>query len=218
MSDFTFWEILSPMLVATRWTLALSLAAFVGGGLLGIVIMLLRLSRKPWARVVSTAYVELFQGTPLLIQLFVCYFGIAIMGLELSAFVSATIALTLFSAAYLGEIWRGCAEAIPRGQWEASASLAMSYRQQMIHVIGPQAVRIALAPTVGFMVQIVKGTSLTAIVGFIELSRTGMNLSNATFKPFLIYGLLGVIYFALCFPLSAWSHHLEKRLGTAGSH
>jgi ABC-type amino acid transport system permease subunit len=101
-------------------------------------------------------YVELFQGMPLLMQLFLAYFGLALLGLNVSAWVAAALALTLYTSAYLAEIWRGCVEAIPKGQWEGSASLAMSFSEQLRHVIGPQAVRIAVPPTVGFLVQVVK--------------------------------------------------------------
>jgi polar amino acid transport system permease protein len=218
VTDFSLLELLLPMLAAARWTIWLSLIAFGGGGAVGIIVMLSRLNSHPIPRALGRLFVELFQGTPLLIQLFLCFFGLPIVGLEPSEFVAASIALVLFSAAYLGEIWRGCVESVPRGQWDASASLALSRRHQMIYVIVPQAVRVALAPTAGFAVQIVKGTSLAAIVGFQELTRVGMTLSNATFQPFLIYGLIGVIYFGLCMPLSMLSRHLEGRFGTPAPH
>ena len=108
--------------------------------------------------------------------------------------------------------WRGCVEAIPRGQWEASASLAMGRLEQLRHVILPQALRIAIAPTVGFSVQVVKGTAVTSIIGFTELTKTGGMLANATFEPFLIYGLVAVGYFILCYPLSLSARYLERRL------
>jgi polar amino acid transport system permease protein len=117
--------------------------------------------------------------------------------------------------ARLAEIWRGCVEAIPTGQWEASASLAMGYLQQMRYVIVPQAGRIALPPTVGFSVQIVKGTAVTSIIGFVELSKTGTNIVNATFESFTVYGLVALLYFAICWPLSKTSQILEKKLNVA---
>ena len=115
----------------------------------------------------------------------------------------------------LAEVWRGCVEAIPRGQWEASSSLAMGYFQQMRHVVLPQAVRLSIAPTVGFSVQIVKGTAVASIIGFEDLSKLGSVLANATFQPFLIYGLVALAYFALCWPLSLCASHLEKKLYAA---
>ena len=93
-----------------------------------------------------------------------------------------------------------------------AASLAMSFSQQLRHVILPQAVRIAIPPTVGFVVQVVKATALTSVIGFIELTKAGTMISNATFKPFLVYGCVALIYFALCYPISLWSRSIERRL------
>jgi polar amino acid transport system permease protein len=213
MIDFSLWELLEPLLVGAGWTLLLSATAFAGGGILGFLLMLLRVGRLPLLNGLARLYVELFQGTPLLVQLFIIFFGLPVFGIEPSAFAAAAMGLALFSAAYLGEIWRGSVQSVARVQWEASASLAMSFGQQLRYVILPQAYRISVPPTVGFMVQVVKATSLTAVVGFIELTRTGMNLSNSTFRPFLIYGLVGALYFILCAPLSAFSRRLEARLG-----
>jgi polar amino acid transport system permease protein len=140
------------------------------------------------------------------------FFGIALFGLDVSAWMAAAIALTLFTSAFLAEIWRGCVEAIPRGQWEASGSLALSRMEQLRHVILPQAMRIAVAPTVGFSVQVVKGTAVTSIIGFTELTKTGGMLANATFEPFMVYGLVALGYFVLCYPLSLSARYLERRL------
>ena len=216
MSDFTFWDILRNLLSGLQWTLALSLVAFIGGGLIGLLIMTLRISAKAFPRGFARFYIELFQGTPLLMQLFLVFFGIALLGIDISAWLAAAIALTLFTSAYLAEIWRGCVESIPHGQWEASSSLALSPLEQLRHVILPQALRIAVAPTVGFSVQVVKGTAVTSIIGFTELTKTGGMLANATFEPFLIYGLVSLGYFILCFPLSLGARYLERRLHAAG--
>jgi polar amino acid transport system permease protein len=156
--------------------------------------------------------VQLFQGTPLLMQLFLAYFGLALLGIKVDAWVAAALALTLYTSAFLCEIWRGCVDAIPRGQWEASASLALGLREQLLHVIGPQALRIAIPPTVGFLVQVIKGTALASVIGFVELTKAGTMIANATFRPFTVYACVALVYFALCFPLSAWSRRLERRL------
>ncbi|EPL14709.1 amino acid ABC transporter permease [Pseudomonas sp. CF161] len=212
MSDFTFWDILRNLLSGLQWTLALSLVAFIGGGLIGLLIMTLRISAKAFPRGFARLYIELFQGTPLLMQLFLVFFGIALLGIDISAWLAAAIALTLFTSAYLAEIWRGCVESIPHGQWEASSSLALSPLEQLRHVILPQALRIAVAPTVGFSVQVVKGTAVTSIIGFTELTKTGGMLANATFEPFMVYGLVALGYFLLCYPLSLSARYLERRL------
>ena len=216
MSDFTFSVILSNLLWATRWTVLLSLIAFVSGGAVGLLILFGRVSKSAMPRALTSVYIEVFQGTPLLMQLFLFFFGVALLGIEVSPWVAAWLALTFWTSAFLAEIWRGCVEAIPRGQWEASTSLALSYIEQMRHVILPQALRIAVAPTVGFSVQVIKGTALASIIGFVELTKAGAMLNNATFRPFLVYFLVALIYFCLCFPLSWYSKRLEGRLNVSG--
>ncbi len=210
--DFTFWDILRNLLLGLQWTLLLSLVAFVFGGLAGLLVLVARIAQWPVLRGLARGYIELFQGTPLLMQLFMVFFGIALLGLDVSAWMAAAIALTLFTSAFLAEIWRGCVESIPRGQWEASGSLALSRMEQLRHVILPQALRIAVAPTVGFSVQVVKGTAVTSIIGFTELTKTGGMLANATFEPFMVYGLVALGYFILCYPLSLSARYLERRL------
>jgi polar amino acid transport system permease protein len=216
MADFTFWVIASHLIAATRWTIALSLIAFVSGGLVGLLLLFCRASRIKPLELFTKGYIEFFQGTPLLMQLFLFFFGIALLGLEVSPWIAAWLALTLWTSAFLTEIWRGCVEALPRGQWEASSSLALSYIEQMRYVILPQALRIAIAPTVGFSVQVIKGTALASIIGFVELTKAGTMLNNATFRPFLVYSLVGLIYFCLCYPLSRYAKKLEGRLNVAG--
>jgi polar amino acid transport system permease protein len=215
MVEFTLWDILRNLLLATRWTVLLSLAAFIGGGLVGLLVLFLRISKAKGLRVFAKGYIELFQGTPLLMQLFLAFFGLSLFGVNLPAWLAAGLALVLWTAAFLAEIWRGCVEAIHKGQWEASASLGMGRVQQMRHVILPQALRIAVPPTVGFSVQVIKGTALTSIIGFVELTRAGTVVSNATYQPFTVYGLVALIYFALCWPLSKSSQILERKLNVA---
>jgi polar amino acid transport system permease protein len=215
MSDFTIWDIVRNLLLATRWTVVLSMAAFVGGGALGAILLFLRIGKRRLLRNFVKYYVELFQGTPLLMQLFLAFFGLGLFGIDVPAWLAAGVALTLWTAAFLTEIWRGCVESIARGQWEASASLAMGYVQQMRHVILPQALRVAVPPTVGFLVQVIKGTAVTSIIGFIELSKAGTEVTNATFEPFTVYGIVALIYFAMCWPLSKASRSLERRLNVA---
>lgn len=200
------------LLQAAGWTLVLSLMAFVGGGLVGFVVALCRISSIRALRWLAAGYVQLVQGTPLLILMFLAYFGLSIVGLTLPALVAAGLAMTIFVSAYIGEIWRGCLQAVPRTQWEAAECLALSRAQRMRLVVLPQALRIATPPTVGFMVQIVKNTSLASVVGFVELARAGQVVNNSIFQPFLVYMLVAGLYFLLCFPLSWWSRQLERRL------
>jgi polar amino acid transport system permease protein len=215
MLQFSFWDILSNLLIATQWTLVLSAIAFVSGGVVGLVLLFMRTSRVAPLEWFTKSYIEFFQGTPLLMQLFLFFFGVALFGIEVSPLTAAWLALTFWTSAFLTEIWRGCVEAITRGQWEASSSLALSYVEQMRYVILPQATRIAIAPTVGFSVQVIKGTALASIIGFVELTKAGSELNNATFRPFLVYSLVALIYFCLCFPLSWGAKKLERRLNVA---
>jgi len=215
MVDFSLWDIFRNLLLAGRWTVALSLVAFVGGGLVGLGLLLLRLAKLRGAETGVSAFVQLFQGTPLLMQLFLAYFGLALFGINVSAWVAAAVALTLYTSAFLAEIWRGCVAAIPKGQWEAADSLALSFGEKMRHVIGPQALRIAVAPTVGFLVQVIKGTALASVIGFIELTKAGTMITNATFRPFTVYACVALMYFALCWPISAASKQLERKLRRA---
>ena len=215
MVEFTLWDIFRNLLEAARWTVVLSLIAFVGGGIVGLLLLVARLSKAPGTDIFVGGYVQLFQGTPLLMQLFLAYFGIALFGIKTSAWVAASVALTLYTSAFLTEIWRGCVAAIPKGQWEASQSLAMSFREQLQYIVLPQAIKIAIPPTVGFLVQVVKGTALASVIGFIELTKAGTMITNATFKPFVVYSCVALLYFALCFPISLYAKTLEKKINAS---
>lgn len=212
MIDFSLWDIFRNLLLAARWTVLLSLIAFVGGGIVGLLLLVLRLGGNRILVRLVNAYVQLFQGTPLLMQLFLMYFGLALFGIDTSAWVSAALALTFYTSAFLTEIWRGCVESIPKGQWEAGRSLALSFGEQLRHVILPQALTIAVPPTVGFLVQVIKGTALASVIGFVELTKAGGMIANVTYEPLLVYGAVAVIYFVLCFPVSLYAKTLERKL------
>ena len=215
IADIPLLPILAKLAEGLLATLALSLLAFVLGGATGLLVLFARVGRSLNLRRLAKAYIQAFQNTPLLMQMFIVFFGSSMAGLAISPWTAAAIGLTLYTSAYLAEVWRGCVEAIPRGQWEASSSLAMGYLQQMRHVVLPQALRLSIAPTVGFSVQIIKGTAVASIIGFSELTKLGSMLANATFQPFLIYGLVAAGYFLLCWPLSLYASHLEKKLYAA---
>lgn len=212
MVSLTTADIILFLLPAARWTLLLSLIAFVGGATGATLLLLWRYGTSKVGEAATSLYIQLLQGTPLLLQLFLVFFGLPLLGVEVSPLFAAGIALTLYATAFLAEIWRGCVDAIPRGQWDASASLGMGFLMQMRYVILPQSMKIAIPPTVGFLVQLLKSTALASIVGFDELTRTGQIAANATFQPFLIYGLVAIIYFAMCYPLTVGSRALERRM------
>ncbi|MGO4389728.1 amino acid ABC transporter permease [Variovorax sp. M-6] len=214
MRTFGFPEFLF-ILEAAKWTLALSAIAFVGGAILGLVIALARTSDNRAARVLSTGFIQIFQGTPLLLQLFLIFFGAPVLGLDINPWIAAGVALILNSAAFLGEIWRGCIQAIPRGQWEAAEALSLDYTSRMRDVVLPQAFKIALPPTVGYLVQIIKGTSLAAIIGFTEVTRAGQIINNATFQPLHVFTTVAAIYFVICWPLSLLAARMERKRAQA---
>jgi polar amino acid transport system permease protein len=200
------------IIFAVRWTIALSLAAFVGGAIGGVVIALARTGAFKWARATSFAYIKLFQGTPLLMQLFLAFFVPGLFGWSVDPWLAAALGLSLHASAFLGEIWRGAIESVPKGQWEAATSLGLRYVPKMWFVVAPQAIRIAIPPTIGFLVQLVKGTSLASIIGFVELTRAAQVINNATFRPFTIFALVAVVYFIICWPLSVIARKMERKL------
>jgi polar amino acid transport system permease protein len=208
--EFTF------LLLSARWTILLSLIAFAGGGILGVGIASLRISASRPLRMLAAGYIRFFQSTPILIQLFMAYYGTAFIGLSPDPWTAAAITFSLNSAAFFGDIFRGSIEAIPSGQWEAAKALSLRFIPTLRLVIFPQALKLMLPPTVGFMVQIVKTTSVASLIGLTELARTATMINTVTFEPMLVFGTVALVYFALCWPLSLLARHLEKRLEVEG--
>jgi len=202
---------LTYILLAARWTVLLSLAGLLGGGMFGAVLTLASIARSRLLRRAVTVFAQMVQGTPLLILLLLAYFGLSALGLDLGALLSSLLALTLYGGAFLTTIWRAAIDAVAPGQWEGAAALGLKRGQQLRLVILPQALRIALPPTSGFIVQMIKNTSLASIVGFIELTRAGQIVSNATFQPLPAFAAVAAIYFVLCLPFTLLSEWLEER-------
>ena len=200
------------LLLALRWTVLLTLVAFAGGSIGGALVAMLRVSPMRGLRIAAAIYIKVIQGLPLLILLFLVFFGSNILGLRINAWTAAAIGYTLYGSAFLGEIWRGCIDAVPAGQWDAATALGLRFLQRLRLVIAPQAARIALAPSVGFLVQLLKSTSLASVIGFTELTRAAQMINNVTFQPLIVFGLVAIMYFLLCWPLSIVSGRLEQRL------
>ncbi|MGR9172741.1 amino acid ABC transporter permease [Hyphomicrobiales bacterium] len=194
------------------WTVVLSALAFLLGGIAGFFVMLCRISRFLWLRRAALIYIQIVQGTPLLIQMFILYFGLGVVNISVPPLVAAGLGMMIYSSSYLGEIWRGSVESISRTQFEAAECLGLTRWQALRDVILPQALRIATPPTVGFLVQLVKNTSLASVVGFLELTRAAQVINNSLFQPFLVFGIAALLYFAVCYPLSVWSRSLERKL------
>jgi polar amino acid transport system permease protein len=190
------------LILAIRWTIGLAFLALIGGGAIGLVVASMGASRFRILRGFAFGYVGIVQGIPLLGWLW---------GYKLPPLVAATLGFSTYAGAFLGEIWRGALMAIPKTQWEAGVSIGLSYFEQLRYVIIPQAFRIAIPPTVGFIVQLIKNTSLGAVIGFVELTREGQLTTAATFQPFSVYLLVAMMYFCLCFPLTRYSRIIERK-------
>lgn len=212
--EFGFAEFLF-LLEGARWTIVLSLLAFICGGALGLAIALARTSKSVALRRLTTVYIQIFQGTPLLVQLFFVYFGLPLLGIRVDIWIALAIGLSLHTSAFLGEIWRGSIQAVPSGQSEAARALGIGYVHRMIDVVLPQAFRIGLPATIGFLVNLIKGTALAALLGLTELTRSGQLMANITFQPLQVYGAVGLVYFFICLPLTYFSARFERRLNAA---
>lgn len=212
------WSSVQFLMLGLMWTVGLSLITFVLGGFFGLFMALGRALGPGWLKLLIAGYIQLVQATPLLIIVFLAFYGLSFLGWYFPPFAAAAISLAIYATAYLADIWRGCIEAIPKTQWEAADSLALSGPQRLRYVILPQAMRIALGPTVGFMVQIVKNTSVTALIGFVELTRAGQLLNNMTFQPFHVFLTVAAMYFVVCYPLSWWSEKLKERKSAVAAH
>jgi len=198
------------LILALRWTVAITLLALAGGTSLGLVVAACGSSGNTAARLAARGYVGLVQGIPLLAWLFLFFFGFPIFGIDVPGWLAATVAFSVYSAGFLGEIWRGALLSIPKTQWEAGRSIGLTFLEQLRHVIIPQAVRIAIPPTVGFTVQLVKNTSLAAVIGFVELTREGQLTTAATYQPFAVYLIVAALYFCVCYSLSRYARALER--------
>lgn len=203
-----FWFLIRSL----GWTAVLTVSSLVIGAALGGLFAIARVSHNRILRQAAIGYILALQGLPVLLVLFLAYFGLAYLGFDPPALMVASMALGLYAGAYLADIWRGALESVPFQQWEASASLAMSRAQQFRYIILPQSIRIALPPTVGFLVQLIKNTSIVSVVGYIDLMRAGEHIEANLHSPFIIYGLVALLYFAICFPLSQLSKLLERKV------
>ncbi len=202
---------------AGEWTVVLSAIALLGGVIGGVLLAWMRIS--PWrgASAVAQVYVYVVQGTPLLVQLFLAYFGASFAGLDVPPLVAAGVALTLYASAFFGEMWRGALTAVPNGQRDAARALGLREGAILRMIVIPQAIRPAIPPTVGFMVHLVKNTALASVIGFRELTRAGQLVANATFEPLPVFLTVAAGYFLLCYPLSLLARHLEARMQIGGS-
>tara|TARA_B100002051_G_scaffold109234_1_gene104089 strand:+ start:3881 stop:4564 length:684 start_codon:yes stop_codon:yes gene_type:complete len=207
--------IISQLISACRFTIYLSLIAFLGGGVIGSLIVLMRIVPNNILNYISFIYTWLFQSVPLLMLLFLIGLGVPrLLGFDINPWIAATISLILFTSAYLSEVWRGSIQAVSNGQWEAANSLNLNFFQTLKLIILPQAIKFSVAPTISFLIQIIKGTSLAYIIGFHDLMLLGKRWANAPVpgsEPFIIFPLMAVMYFCLCYPLAIYAKHIERK-------
>ena len=205
----SFWHLLSAGLI---FTVPLTLITFVLGILLGFLVALARLYGPAPLVALVRFYVWLIRGTPLLVQLFLIFYGLPSAGIVLDAFTAAVIGFTLNIGAYSSEIIRATLAAIPKGQWEAAYSIGMNWPQVMWRVILPQAARIAVPPLSNTFISLVKDTSLAAAVTVPELFQAAQRLASVTYEPLILYVETAIIYLLFSSVLSTLQDRLERRL------
>lgn len=202
---------LSILLQGLLGTLLLSVASIAGGTIIGLVAAVLR-SFGPWGTSrVAQLYTELFRGTPVLITLMFIYFGVSYFGYAIDVFAAGVVGLSVYQGAYISEIFRSGIEAVPKGQWEVSQILGLSKTQAFFSVVLPQTGKIVLPPLIGQYLSLIKDTSIVSMIGMSELMHGGQAIVDRVGKPAEIYGLVAVLYFAVCFPLSQWVRHHDRR-------
>ncbi|EIK98440.1 amino acid ABC transporter permease [Pseudomonas sp. M47T1] len=200
------------LLKGAEFTVLLSLGGMFFGLLLGFGLALMRLSRFMMLRGISRVYVSFFRGTPLLVQLFVIYYGLPQIGIELDPLPAALIGFSLNMAAYVCEILRAAISSVDRGQWEAAASIGMTRGQTLRRAILPQAARTALPPLGNSFISLVKDTALAATIQVPELFRQAQLITARTFEVFTMYLAAALIYWVLASALSVLQNHLEARV------
>lgn len=207
------WGDFEYLLRGAWWTIVLCAVSGSLGTVLGLILGVAATSPSRIARWIAAVYVHIVRGIPLLVIVFFAYFGIPLLfpSLDLSAFVTAVIALTVFAAAYMAEIFRGSINAVPRGQSEAAGALGLSSLRTYRYVVLPQAMRIAVPPAIGFLIALIKDSSLVTVIGFLELTHAGTTISNLTADPITTYSVVAALYFVVCYGVSRLGRWYEKR-------
>jgi len=202
---------LSILLHGLLMTLLLSAASIVGGTLIGLLAAVLRTFGPAGASRIARLYTELFRGTPVLITLMLIYFGIPYLGYSMDVFAAGVVGLSVYQGAYIAEVFRAGIEAVPKGQWEVSQILGLSKAQAFFSVALPQTGKIVIPPLVGQYLSLIKDTSIVSMIGMSELMHGGQAIVDRVGKPVEIYGLVAVLYFIVCFPLSQWVRHHDRK-------
>ena len=205
----SFTKILIP---GIKVTIPLTLASFAVGFVIALFLALVQIAKVPVLSRIAKIYIWIFRGTPLLVQLFIIYFGLPSVGIMLDAFPAAVIAFGMNLGAYNAEVLRSAIQAVPVGQSEAAALIGLTYPQLMIHVVLPQAFPIAFPPLFNSLIGLVKDTSLASSITVIELFTTAQQIAARTFEPFALYCEAAVIYLMICTLLTWLQGWMEKKL------
>jgi len=220
MWGFYFEQLLGslPLFLKGLWmTVAVSGLALAAGTAVGFAMGIVRAGRGWFWRRLIGAWVDLIRGTPFLVQVFLVFFILPEAGIHLDAFPAAVLALANLAACFICEIVAGGIQAVPRGQWEAAWASGLSRTQQLRHVVLPQAMRVILPPLVGQYVLLVKDSSVVSAIGVIDVTRVGWLTVQRVPEGLMVFGLVGLLYFVVCYPLIHLAGALERRLGP-GSH
>jgi len=208
-------SMLPPLEKGAVMTIEITAISVGIGVLIGIFGGIARVSKNPFLLVPSTIYVEVIRGTPLLAQLFIVYFGLPSLGINLPPFTAAVMAMGINSGAYVTEIFRGGIQSVEKGQMEAARSLGLSYFQAMRYVILPQALKRVLPPLGNEFIAMLKDSSLASTIAIAELMRVGREITSRTFRSFEVLGVVALLYLAITLPLSLVVRYMERRMSTS---
>ncbi|MGC7403610.1 amino acid ABC transporter permease [Pandoraea pneumonica] len=209
---------LPVLLQGTVLTIKFAVMSMVFGLALGIVVAIMGIGKIRVFRALARGYVSIMRGTPLLVQIFVIYYGLPSVGISLEPTPAGVLTLSLNVGAYLSESMRGALEGMPRGQWLASYSLGLSYWQTLRYVIGPQALRMAVPSLGNSLISLIKDTSLVSVITVTELLRSAQEVIASTYQPLPLYLACAAIYWVLSTGLSALQRRIEKRLALPSRH
>ncbi len=207
-----------PFFLKGLWmTFAVSGISLVLGTLLGFAAGIARASRYAWLRYPLHFYVDVMRGTPYLVQIFIVFFIFPEWGIQMTAFVAAIFSLTLYAGAYICEIVAGGIESVPPGQAEAAKATGLSPYQRMRRVILPQAMRVILPPLVGQYVLIIKDSAIVSVIGITDVTRVGWLTVQRIPEGLMVFGLVGILYFSICYPLIRLANWFERRMCDEGA-
>lgn len=219
MWSFYFTELVGslPFFMKGLWvTVSVSGLSLIAGSLIGFLLGILRSGKSRFWRLLIGAWVDVVRGTPFLVQIFIIFFIMPELGLRLEAFPAAVIALTNLTASFICEIVVAGIDAVPKGQKEAAVAAGLSSYQQLRYVVLPQAMKLILPPLVGQYVLLIKDSSVVSAIGLMDITRVGWLVVQRVPEGLMVFGLVGILYFVICYPLIHLGARLEARSAGSG--